>query len=83
MDGMVYGMANVFLSAQQMMGNSVSQQREFYARHRMETARQFYNGLHYEHQYHGGHGRLVQREHHGHYFHEDEMRVATIQALKG
>ena len=61
----------------QMMGNSVSQQREFYARHRMETARQFYNGLCYEHQYHGR-GRFVQR-------HEDEneMRVATIEALKG
>lgn len=65
----------------QMMGNSVSQQREFYARHRMEEARQYYNGLHYEHQYQ--HGRLVQRQH-GHYSYEDgnDMRVATIAALR-
>ena len=59
-----------------MMGNSVSQQREFYLRHRMEAARQFYGGLHYEHHYHG-HGGFVLRQQ----GHEDEMRVATIADL--
>ena len=67
-----------------MMGNSVSQQREFYARHQLEAARRLYNGglVHggggeHQHQY------VLQQQQQGTRCaqHEEAMRVATIAAL--
>ena len=63
-----------------MMGNSVSQQREFYARHQLEAARRLYNGGlvlggEPQHQY------VQQQQGVRCAQHEEAMRVATIAAL--